>query len=110
MTSLLSLLAFTVQPSSIRDVTPPTMSSVDTPTSMTTPPTRISEWLTSVKLTDYIDLFSQEGFSTTDFVIGLTAEVCQCALCVCVRIPVMCSDVYYSDVIRMCTVCTVFFT
>jgi hypothetical protein len=32
------------------------------------------EWLTSMKLTDYVDLFVQEGFNTTDFVIGLTAE------------------------------------
>ena len=35
----------------------------------------ISTWLSSIKLQDYVDLFTNSGYDSTDLVIGLTSDV-----------------------------------
>lgn len=39
-----------------------------------TEPIRISDWLASYKLTDYIPLFEANGYDTTDFLKGTSTD------------------------------------
>ena len=56
---------------------PPTATAppVATPTSADLPPTPISEWLATIKLGDYREMLQSAGYNTTDFLIGITADV-----------------------------------